>query len=262
MKQYKLLFLDIDGTILKYDDTIEESTKIAIAKMQQTGLEVFLATGRPIHEIAEIGKELHIQSFIGYNGALATLKGKTVFKEPINPDIVDRYIKIAKERNNEIILYTSEKNLITNVDSQSVKDFIKYFRFQKNEPYSPQYNNDIIGMTIIDLNEKDISLYEKDSGAHLAKVNVEGIQQCYDAVRDKINKGYAVNMILDHFGLAKETAIAFGDGMNDKEMLSSVEEGFAMGNAQPELFAYANRRTTDVNHSGVYNGLKVLGLLK
>jgi len=64
MTDYKVLFLDIDGTLLTPDDTIEESTKAAISQVQANGMEVFLATGRPLHEIDDLAKELNIHSFI------------------------------------------------------------------------------------------------------------------------------------------------------------------------------------------------------
>ncbi len=76
MTAYQIIFLDIDGTILRPDDTIQESTRHAVAQAKEKGIEVFLATGRPLHEIAEIGKELNISSFIGYNGALPSTKAK------------------------------------------------------------------------------------------------------------------------------------------------------------------------------------------
>jgi hydroxymethylpyrimidine pyrophosphatase-like HAD family hydrolase len=70
-----------------------------------------------------------------------------------------------------------------------------------------------------------------------------------------------IQFVLNHLGIHKENAIAFGDGMNDKEMLMNVGEGFAMGNGHPELFKYAKYKTTSVTDSGVYNGLKLLGIL-
>jgi hydroxymethylpyrimidine pyrophosphatase-like HAD family hydrolase len=81
-------------------------------------------------------------------------------------------------------------------------------------------------------------------------------------IRDKVNKGIGVNRVLNHLGIGKESAIAFGDGLNDKEMLMNVGEGFAMGNAHPDLFAYAKHRTSDVTASGIFNGLKALGLVE
>ena len=58
MTNYKVLFLDIDGTLVRPDDTIEDSTKEAISQVQAKGIEVFLATGRPLHELKELAKTL------------------------------------------------------------------------------------------------------------------------------------------------------------------------------------------------------------
>lgn len=106
---YKLLFLDIDGTILTPDDQIQESTKRAVAAVQKQGVEVFLATGRPLHEISHIGKELNVQSFIGYNGAFTVYRGREILKEPMNPDIVQNFVHTAKHHGHELVMYTREK---------------------------------------------------------------------------------------------------------------------------------------------------------
>lgn len=261
MTDYKVLFLDIDGTIMRPDDTIEDSTKLAIQKVQEKGLQVFLATGRPLHEIAFIAEELKIQSFIGYNGAFAIYDGKTIIDEPMDANVIEEFLKIAKEHHHEAVLYTSEKNVYTQMDSPIIKVFIEKFHLHKNDLYTPEVINSILGVTLINLGENDTHLYEKKGEIHLSQVNVEGLTNNYDVIRDNVNKGIAVEKILKILNIPAENAIAFGDGMNDKEMLSLVGEGFAMGNAHPDLFAYANNKTTEVTNSGIYNGLKSLGLI-
>ena len=96
MTDYKVLFLDIDGTILKPDSTIDQSTKDAISQMQQKGVEVFLATGRPLHEIADLAEELNVHSFIGYNGALAIYEEQTIVNEPMKGSTIEQFLEIAK----------------------------------------------------------------------------------------------------------------------------------------------------------------------
>ncbi|MBS4172925.1 HAD family hydrolase [Bacillus sp. FJAT-49736] len=261
MKHYKILFLDIDGTIMRPDDTIEASTKKAIMEVRRQGIEVFLATGRPLHEISDIAAELDINSYIGYNGAYAILNGKDIVKEAMDSSLVENYLQIAKQHQHEIVFYTSEQNAFTDLDSPYVVDFIKRFHLQYNVPYSPSIANDILGITLIHLKEHELELYQQE-GIHLSQVNVEGMRHCYDVIRHKVNKGFAVQKILEHLQIPTECAIAFGDGMNDKEMLQFVGEGFAMGNAHPDLFAYAKHKTTEVTNSGIYNGLKSLGLIQ
>lgn len=262
MINYKILFLDIDGTILTPDDTIQDSTKQAVAQLQQKGLEVFLATGRPLHEIANIGEELNINSFIGYNGAFAIYKGETIFRETMNKDTVKHFLAIAKSHGHEAVLYTSDKNAFTSLEAPITKEFMKKFHLYKNDTITDDILNQVLGITLINLSENEHVLYEEDAEIHLSQVNIEGFRHSYDVIRDTVNKGLAVQMILERLGIPKESAIAFGDGMNDKEMLSYVGEGFAMGNAHPNLFPYAKHTTTSVTESGIYNGLKSLGLLE
>jgi Cof subfamily protein (haloacid dehalogenase superfamily) len=261
MPDYKVLFLDIDGTLVRPDDTIENSTKEAISQVQAKGLEVFLATGRPLHEIGELAKELNIHSFIGYNGAYAIYNGQDIFQEPMNSSTVSNFLEISKEHQHEVVLYTNSKNNFTNLDSEIITEFMKKFHLHKNEPYDSSINSAVLGMTLVNLKNDDPALYNKESGIHLSQVNVAGMRHCYDVIRDSVNKGYGVQVVLKQLGIDKESSIAFGDGMNDKEMLQNVGEGFAMGNGHPDLFQYAKHRTTDVTDSGIYNGLKMLGLV-
>lgn len=262
MTNYKILFLDIDGTILTPDDTIEDSTKTAISEMKKQDIEVVLATGRPIHEIKELGQELNISSYIGYNGALGIFEGETIFAEPMPVEDVKYILEVAKENNHEVVLYTDSKNYLTDLDSDLVKTFLEQFHLRQNDTFTEKVIDDILGITIITKEEDGEALYQFKDGIHLSQVNVEGMQHCFDVIRDKVNKGAGIQFLLNKLGIERESSIAFGDGMNDKEMLSFAGEGFAMGNAHPDLFQYAKHRTTDVNDSGIYNGLKSLGLLK
>jgi Cof subfamily protein (haloacid dehalogenase superfamily) len=262
MTNYKILFLDIDGTTLRPDDTIEESTKKAIDEMKKQDIEVVLATGRPIHEIADLGKELKISSFIGYNGALAIYEGETIFAEPMNREDVIYILNIAKDHGDEVVLYTADKNYLTVLDSDMMLKFLKQFHLRKNDLITEEVYDNILGMTIITTGTLGHERYEFNNGIHLSQVNIEGMQHCYDVIRDKVNKGVGVKFLLDRLALDKESSIAFGDGMNDKEMLSYVGAGFAMGNAHPDLFQHAKYKTTEVTNSGIYNGLKSLGLIR
>ncbi|MEH7385011.1 HAD family hydrolase [Bacillus sp. JJ1521] len=261
MPDIKIVFLDIDGTILRPDDTIQESTKNAVSLLKEKGIEVFLATGRPLHEITDIGDELSISSYIAYNGAFAIHRDETLFNEPLPSSLVDNLLKTTKENHFDIVLYTKHKNIFTSMESEIVKDFIKTFHLQKNALYSENQKDEILGSTIITTQEHAEKKFEHIHEIHLSSVNVEGMKNCRDVIREKVNKGVAVKAVLATLQLLPEQAAAFGDGMNDKEMLSTVGSGFAMGNANPELFSYSKYKTTDVENSGVYNGLKSIGLV-
>lgn len=259
---FKTLFLDIDGTILKPDHTYHESTKIAIQQVQQKGIEVFLATGRPLHELDELAQELDVRSFIGYNGGYATYKEEVIVDEPMDRNIIKKYVDISKSNNHEIVFYSADKNYFTSLDSPVVKTFIKLFQLKYNELYTDHVSDRILGVTIMNLNENQSLLYEINEDIHLAQVNIKGLNHCYDVIQKNVNKGKAVEQIIQHLNITPQQTIAFGDGMNDKEMLQTVGEGFAMGNANQELFPYAKHKTDSVAKDGVFKGLKKLGLVE
>lgn len=262
MTEYKVVFLDIDGTILRPDDSIEDSTKKAIRQLKDQDIEVILATGRPLHEITDLGEELNIHSYIAYNGAYAIYKDREIFKENMQIEDVNSFLHIAEKHEHDLVIYTHNKNYFLDQETKRVKDFQKAFHLRKNDQYHQSIQKDVLGITIITSDEEGDIPYHSIEGIHYAKVNVPGFTTCYDVIRDHVNKGVAVKAVIEHLGFQTEQAIAFGDGMNDKEMLSNVGEGFAMGSGNPELFSYAKYVTTGVDDSGIFNGLKSLGLVK
>ncbi|TFJ94239.1 HAD family hydrolase [Lentibacillus salicampi] len=258
---YKLLFLDIDGTILKPDHTYSDKTKQAISTVKKQGLEIFLATGRPLHEISELAEDLDIHSFIAYNGAFAIHQGKTIVNEPIPEQNMKQFIDIASKNDHELIMYTREKNYFTNLDRPFISQFIDTFDLKANAVFTPEITDKTLGATVLNVPPEQVHLYEIESNLRLSPVHVNGAENSYDILRKNVNKGYSVEQILELLDIQREQAIAFGDGMNDKEMLGTVGESFAMGNSHEDLFQYAKHKTASVADDGISTGLKQLGLL-
>ncbi|WLV24064.1 HAD family hydrolase [Aciduricibacillus chroicocephali] len=259
---YKVLFLDIDGTILKPDYSYDSSTKEAIAKAKANGVEVFLATGKPFYEIKSLATELNITSFISFNGAYATMNGKELFKRPFKKELVEHYLRLANENGHEIGLYTDHRSEYTDLYASSVQKFTKALHMTENAQLNPNDIPPALGVTLMGVNtEEELEPYLIDPSVRLSQVNVYGTEDCYDLIRQDVNKGIGVEHVLKELGLNKDQAIAFGDGMNDKEMLQAVGHSFAMANANPELFQYAKYKTTSVEDSGIAKGLEKLGVI-
>ncbi|MFD1362125.1 HAD family hydrolase [Lentibacillus salinarum] len=258
---YKILFLDIDGTILKPDHTYTETTIQAINAARQQGVEVFLATGRPLHEISALAEAFDIHSFIAYNGAFALHQDEVIVNEPIPQATMEQFIDKATQHGHELIMYTRDKNYFTNLDQPFIKQFINIFGLKENAAFTPAITDKVLGATILNVSPDEIPLYDVTSNFRFSPVHVNGTENCYDILRKNVNKGYSVEQILQLLNITREQAIAFGDGMNDKEMLEAVGEGFAMGNSHEDLFSFAKHRTTSVTEDGIAEGLKQLGLL-
>lgn len=261
MTHSRILFLDIDGTILAADHTIQQSTIDAIAQIKDQGIEVFIATGRPLHEIDDIQKQVNVDSAIGYNGAYAIHHGEIIFHQTINPDLVNHFTKTANKHGHELVLYRDDATLFTGMSSPIAKRFIDYFELKHNRPYETSDSDHILGITFIDLPVNDHKYYQSDD-LFLSQANIPGLKGSYDVIQNGINKGVAIQHILEQLNLDPKEAISFGDGLNDREMLSFIETSFAMANSHPDLFQYAKYRTTSVDEDGVFNGLKQLGLVK
>ena len=75
------------------------------------------------------------------------------------------------------------------------------------------------------------------------------------------SKAKGIEAVLKHIGRSKDEVVAFGDGLNDVEMLSYVGLGIAMGNANDEVKSYANHVTSSVDEKGIRRGLEHAGLL-
>ncbi|SDC32478.1 hypothetical protein SAMN05421734_106148 [Pelagirhabdus alkalitolerans] len=261
MSQPKLLFLDIDGTILTPDHTIQDSTIEAIEKVKAKGIDVFLATGRPLLELKDVKNQLNIHSAIGYNGAYAIYQGEEIYQAFIPESLVNHYVSLAKKLDHELVLYTKDKNLFTSTEPDHVNKFIQHFQITHNDTYNPDYANEILGITLLNVQKDEIIHYKTQHSIFFSQVNVEGLMNNYDVIQASVNKGKAIEFVLDRLGFTAEEAIAFGDGLNDREMLSTVKYGFAMGNAHPDLFDFANYTTTSVQNDGIYNGLKKLNVI-
>ncbi|WP_174614345.1 HAD family hydrolase [Virgibacillus ihumii] len=260
MMTYKILFLDIDGTILKPDHTISDQTKQSIKNVTEQGVQVFFATGRPIHELDQLAGELDVHSYIGYNGAYAVHKGKTVLNEPISRDIIQQFLDIGYKHGHDAVLYTGDANYFTTLSKTHVNQFIDAFKLKQNKLFTGDKTDQILGATLLNVRPSEETLYDIDPAVHLSPVQAAGVEDCYDVIRKNVNKGKAVEQVLKLLEIKPEEAIAFGDGMNDKEMLASVGESFAMDNSHPDLFQHAKHRTTSVTDDGIANGLKKLGL--
>lgn len=259
---YRALFLDIDGTILQPDHTYTPSTQEAIRQVKSAGLDVFLCTGRPFVDIQNLASNFEITSTVTYNGAYALHQGDVIFNAPMKQEDVEKMVSIAGQSESEMVLYTTENNYFTSLTNPYVEDFNNVFQLHQNKIFTPDVADKIVSASAINVTEEQVKDFEITEDYHLSKVNVPHASESYDVLRTSVNKGIAIKHMLEHLNISPSEVIAFGDGMNDKEMLQFVGTGIAMGNADSRLVEYADFQTTSVTDSCIFNGLKKLGLVK
>ncbi|GEM03613.1 phosphatase [Halolactibacillus miurensis] len=262
MTQITHLFIDVDGTIVRHDQSIHSKTIAALKAAKAKGVELWLATGRPVHELKPLMDTLGITNVVGYNGAYARKGDRVLYEQHMNEQVVDDLIQTAQAHNQEIVLYSDTHNLFTSFEPDFVQTFIQHFGIVYNALYTDDQKSHIYGMTLMNCPKDNIYLYQKDETLFFSEVHVEGMTNHYDIIQQAVNKGKAIEAIVKQEGLNMEQVAAIGDGMNDKDMLKLAGTGIAMGNAHPDLIAYSDYQTTSVDEGGLYDAFIHLGIIE
>lgn len=257
--QQKLIFFDIDGTLLDHRKELPESTIQAIHSLRQAGHQVAIATGRAPFAFEDIRERLGIDSFVSLNGQYVVHKGKVVHKNPIGTPIIQSLTEFAIQQDHPI-LYIGEKDMKMNV-AEHERVTASYAPHKMDLPtYDPQYHLDReIYQCIVFCTQEEELNYLKKFAQPLKFVRWDKVAT--DILPQGGSKAAGIAKLVEHLGFDREEVIAFGDHLNDIEMLQFVGHGVAMGNALDEVKQIARYTTKDVAENGISYGLAQLGLI-
>lgn len=256
---YKIAFFDIDGTLLDEDKQIPQDTIDAIREIQEQGVEAVIATGRAPYFFKDIAEKLAINSFVSLNGAYVVYNGIPVYHNPIPRTDVKALVEHAGLHNHSLV-FEGHDAFFSNAEAHpQVFDSVTSLRVAQ-PGFDPSFweKADIY----------QIFLHCEPQDEHLYTDVIPGLRYirwhpfAMDVLTNDGSKALGIAALLKHLGLTAEEALAFGDGLNDKEMLEIVGLGIAMGNSHPELLPFADYVTTHVSENGIRGGLRHAGLLK
>ncbi|KHD86775.1 Cof-type HAD-IIB family hydrolase [Heyndrickxia ginsengihumi] len=259
--RYKIVFLDIDGTVLRYGKPITEATKQAVMALKDRNIHVAIATGRAPYFTDYLVKELNIDTRILFNGAFISLKDQVIYKKPIEKAVL-RKLKYYSDLKKDPVTYLGDKEFkATDLEHPFVVEAYRH------DPWGPKLaepnfweQQDIYQLFLhCELNTEQYYI-ENVPELYFRRWSEQGMRTCDVNPADQ-TKAVGIQKVLGILGIAPEEAVAFGDGLNDVEMLSSVGMGVAMGNARPEVKSCAQMVTLSVDDDGVSHGLKKLGLI-
>ncbi|MEF2246992.1 MULTISPECIES: Cof-type HAD-IIB family hydrolase [unclassified Paenibacillus] len=255
---YKVVFFDIDGTLVNEEKVIPADTIEAIKQLKESGVEPVIATGRAPYFIQPLLEQLNIESYVCLNGSYVVYKGVPIFKRAISKDVLAKFVSTA-EQNKHSLVFEGEHTFSTNgIDDPFVTAAIKSLKVDMPD-YNPNFWQEQDVMQIfLHCVSADEHLYD-----HLREdfTLIRWHDQAMDVLPNGISKAVGVIAMLDKLGISTAEAAAFGDGLNDKEMLDTVGFGVAMGNAHPDLLPFADYITSHVDEKGIRNGLVKAGLL-
>src|SRR5699024_7783392 len=181
------------------------------------------------------------------------------YKSPLDLQELDKLVDLSSERNHPLV-YMNEKGWQTNAqDHPMVMEAINTLKIDTPLTYDPEaYKTEEKYQALLFCEEKEESPYKEVLGEFDF---VRWHKYSTDILPKGGSKAIGIAKLMEVLNIKHEHAYAFGDGLNDREMLEFVPNSVAMGNAVDEVKQFAAYVTKDVDKDGIYHGLKQVGLL-
>ena len=256
---YKLIAIDMDGTLLRKDKTISDKTKEAIKKAIEKGVKIVLASGRPLVGLERYLEELNIGSnedyVLSFNGSVVQNVGTR--------EIISKSILTGKDFKE---LYKVAQTLGVNIHAFTARGLVAP---RMSEYTKVECDINHITAEIMDINELDdqedvikvMFVDPQDVIDEVIKKVPQAINEKYTVVRSapffleflskKSSKGTAIKALATYLDIQKEEVICIGDAGNDLDMIEYAGLGVAMGNAFEEVKEAANYITLSNEEDGV-----------
>lgn len=285
---YKLVAVDLDGTMLNKYGIVTENTKKVIKNTIKKGTDVIIASGRPIDSIKTIAKEIESENyFIAGNGALIydIKKDEIIYEKFLNKQKVLEIAEICEKNNISYNIYTEE----TIIAQQLKYNVLYYYKENLNkdekrktnitlvenirEYIKNSENKKFLKVTICDENKSIfnsiIKRLNKVSNINILdvchitrKVIKQGteeinIEYYYTEISLKdVNKWNAIQYLINKLNIKKDEVIAIGDNINDKEMIENAGVGVAMGQSTHIITELADYVTDNNDNEGVRKAIE------
>ncbi len=283
---YKILALDMDGTLLNDNKVITQEVMDAIKKLVNKGLDVTLTTGRFPASVWLHGQALGLKTeLIALNGAviLSEKNGKPIKTTPLSKStaikiadfaqknkayvhfhgynvlFVEKLNKMNKQwaMNNIVVDETKEKTFenykdqLNHFQIQEVGRFLDFFKYQSDES-----NDTVFKATVMNENPELIeSLYQQMNNWDDLSVTRTGLKR-FDINAAGVSKRAALNHLCDTKGIERSEVVAAGDYDNDYKMITWAGLGVAMGNGNDLIKSVADVTTRSNEENGVAEIIK------
>ena len=268
MINYKLLVLDVDGTLLNNEKEMTPRTLSALLKVQQMGVQIVLASGRPTYGLMSLAKKLELGHYGGYilsyNGCqiLKAENGEVLFERRINPELLPYLEKKAEK--NHFTLFTYHDNLIltNDADNMHVKEeaLLNDLVLIEEEEFSTAIDFAPSKCMLVSDEEEELMALEE-----YWKKRLDGVLDVFrsepyflEVVPCGVDKANTLGVLLEQLGVNREEVMAIGDGVCDVAMIQLAGMGIAMGQAPDSVKVCADRVTGSNEEDGVAQAVEKL----
>ncbi|MFI3287225.1 MAG: Cof-type HAD-IIB family hydrolase [Rikenellaceae bacterium] len=257
---YKLLVLDIDGTLTNNNKEITPRTLAALKAVQQRGVKLVLASGRPTYGIVHLAEELEMQRYGGYilsyNGGkiIEVNSGEVIFETTLDRELVPMLYARAVAKGMQILSYVQKDIVCEDIENEYVKyeSFLTKMSLRKVESFVSEISFAPDKCLIVGDPEKVIELQRELNEEYGDRMGAYRSEPFYlEAVPLGIDKAKSLERLLEHTGNSVEDMVAVGDGFNDLSMIEYAGLGVAMANAQSEVREAADYVTLSNEEDGV-----------
>ncbi|MDD5126527.1 MAG: Cof-type HAD-IIB family hydrolase [Dehalococcoidales bacterium] len=260
---YKLLVVDIDGTLVGGNKIISPENRDALVEAHRTGVQVAISTGRSLSSCREILAQLPLDSgyHIFFDGALVTRAdlSEEVYVQPLAPLLVKEMVEYARREKTDLELF-SRTRYFTHGETWSAKAHREFFGIEAViRSLDGLWDKErIIKAGLVTTNtqeeaqaEKLIKHFGEAVYVSRARTPVYPGVVFNNLLASGVSKGNALKKLAARLKIPLEAIIAIGDGSNDISQLSTVGLAIAMGNASHEVKSIAHHVTLDVDEHGL-----------
>ena len=259
--KYKLLVLDVDGTLLNDEREISKRTLAALLKVQQMGVRIVLASGRPTYGLMPLAKTLELGNYGGfvlsYNGCqiIKAQNGEILFERRSNPEMLPYLEKKARKNGFAIFTYHDDTLITDSPDNEYIKNeaLLNNLKIIREDEFSTAIDFAPCKCMLVSDKEKALIGLEQHWEKRLAGTLDAFRSEPYflEVVPCGVNKANTLGALLEHLGVTREEVIAVGDGVCDVTMLQLAGMGVAMGHSQDSVKVCADYVTASNEEDGV-----------
>lgn len=264
-KDTKILFFDIDGTLITDDGnrTFPESAKLAIREARENGHLTFINTGRTFENVDDFIRAAGFDGYVCGCGTYIVVDDKELYHHELTRSRCLEIAKLARECKVQGIFEHAEKTCYDKEAMSGEADYlIDYFRDE--------------GRTLIDDILDEAFVFDKFTAWYKTGVTdmdtfkaglpdfdfIDREDNFFEVVPKGFSKATGIRYLLEHYRIPIENAYVFGDSNNDLEMLQYVPNSIAMGVCTPEVKAIAAYRTARVEEDGILKAMQHYGIIK